>query len=67
MSTGASRQDLSKMEANLGSQKLIFEAQLGLYLGEGLGGHEAPQNIFEAQEPPQNPLKNVRSLKLTLH
>ena len=31
------------MEANLGSQKLIFEVQLGLHFGEGgLGGSWAP-------------------------
>ena len=47
------------MEANLGFQKLIFEAQVGFHFGGGLGGPWAPQSIFlEAQEPPQNPLKN---------
>ena len=42
-------QDPSKMEANLDPpnlQKSIFEAQLGLHFGRGLGGHAAPQNIF---------------------
>ena len=53
------RQDPVNMEANLGSQKSGFEAQVGLHFGGGLGGHVAPQSIFlEAQELPQNPHKN---------
>ena len=44
------RQDPPNMEANLGSQKSIFEAQVGLHFGGGLGGPWAPQSIFlEAQ------------------
>ena len=51
------RQDPLSMEANLGSQKSIFEAQVGLHFGRGIGGPWAPQSIvLEAQEPAQNQL-----------
>ena len=46
----------SKIEANLGPQKLIFEAQVGLHFGGGLGVQEAPKlaSILEGSWRPMS-------------
>ena len=53
------RQDLPKLGANLDPINRIFRCPSWAPFWGGLGDPGAPQSIFfEAQEPPQNPLKN---------
>ena len=56
---GMGRQDPPKMGANLGLKKSIFGGPSWPPFWGGSWRPWAPQTIFlEAQEPPQNPLKN---------